>query len=153
MFTSYRAAYAHSPVLTLVASATVLLVLHMVYSYIALQRKFKALGGGRAPPFRSTWIPFGIGFVLQFLKASRERKDHLFWIRNLKENANPNRPYTFEVKVIGRQTIFTADEDNIKAILATQFQDYGKGEQFRKDWHEFLGDSECGRGIRQCALD
>lgn len=29
----------------------------------------------------------------------------------------------------------------MKAILATQFQDYGKGEPFHKDWSEFLGDS------------
>jgi cytochrome P450 len=35
----------------------------------------------------------------------------------------------------------TSDEVNIKAILATQFNDYGKGEQFNKDWHAFLGDS------------
>jgi cytochrome P450 len=26
-------------------------------------------------------------------------------------------------------------------MLATQFQDYGKGENFNKDWHDFLGDS------------
>jgi cytochrome P450 len=37
--------------------------------------------------------------------------------------------------------ILTKDEENIKAILATQFSDYGKGEKFNKDWHPFLGDS------------
>ncbi|KAK0846669.1 hypothetical protein LTR03_006750 [Friedmanniomyces endolithicus] len=35
--------------------------------------------------------------------------------------------------------IFTADEENIKAILASQFADYGKGPQFRIEWKEFLG--------------
>jgi cytochrome P450 len=40
-----------------------------------------------------------------------------------------------------QRVILTADPDNIKAILATQFQDFGKGEQFNKDWHDFLGDS------------
>jgi cytochrome P450 len=35
----------------------------------------------------------------------------------------------------------TADEANIKAILATQFADYGKGADFNRDWHDFLGDS------------
>ena len=35
----------------------------------------------------------------------------------------------------------TKDEENIKAILATQFADYGKGEKFNQDWHAFLGDS------------
>jgi cytochrome P450 len=35
--------------------------------------------------------------------------------------------------------IMTAEPENIKAILATQFKDYGKGERFRKDWFPFLG--------------
>ena len=29
----------------------------------------------------------------------------------------------------------------MKAILATQFGDYGKGKDFNKEWHAFLGDS------------
>lgn len=39
------------------------------------------------------------------------------------------------------RTIFTADPENIKAVLATQFSDYGKGESFHREWKEFLGDS------------
>ncbi|KAI4191103.1 MAG: hypothetical protein L6R41_000324 [Letrouitia leprolyta] len=35
--------------------------------------------------------------------------------------------------------IFTADPENIKAILATQFHEYGKGENFLHDWEDFLG--------------
>lgn len=41
----------------------------------------------------------------------------------------------------GLRCIFTADPENIKAILATQFTDYGKGQPFHDDWREFLGDS------------
>jgi cytochrome P450 len=33
------------------------------------------------------------------------------------------------------------DPENIKAILATQFNDFGKGERFHHQWKEFLGDS------------
>jgi len=33
------------------------------------------------------------------------------------------------------------DPENIKAILATQFGDFGKGEPFHRDWKGFLGDS------------
>ena len=47
-----------------------------------------------------------------------------------------------EAITIRERIIFTSDEENVKAILATQFQDYGKGPQFRKDWKEFLGLSE-----------
>jgi len=41
----------------------------------------------------------------------------------------------------GQRVVFTADPDNIRAILATQFGDYGKGQGFRDDWHPLLGDS------------
>ena len=49
--------------------------------------------------------------------------------------------WTVESAPAGMRVIFTADPDNIKAILATQFGDYGKGEPFHRDWQDFLGDS------------
>lgn len=49
--------------------------------------------------------------------------------------------YTVEACPAGRRIIFTAEPENIKAILATQFTEYGKGEPFRKEWQDFLGDS------------
>lgn len=49
--------------------------------------------------------------------------------------------YTVEARPGGRRVIFTADPENIKAILATQFTDYGKGKPFHDEWKDFLGDS------------
>jgi len=49
--------------------------------------------------------------------------------------------YTVEGTPAGRRCIFTADPENIKAILATQFTDYGKGQPFHREWKDFLGDS------------
>ncbi|RDL34659.1 uncharacterized protein BP5553_07787 [Venustampulla echinocandica] len=49
--------------------------------------------------------------------------------------------YTAEGKPGGRRVVFTADPENIKAILATQFVDYGKGKPFHDEWKDFLGDS------------
>lgn len=49
--------------------------------------------------------------------------------------------WTTETRVAGQRVVFTADPDNIKAMLATQFGDFGKGEPFHREWHEFLGDS------------
>jgi cytochrome P450 len=49
--------------------------------------------------------------------------------------------WTSETRIFELRIIFTADPENIKAILATQFADYGKGEPFHKEWEEFLGDS------------
>lgn len=64
-----------------------------------------------------------------------------FWHKNFMLYGNKNNPYTVEACPGGERIIFTADPENIKAILAAQFNDYGKGEAFNRDWHEFLGDS------------
>ena len=49
--------------------------------------------------------------------------------------------HTFEVNPGGLRVIFTEDPTNIRALLTTQFNDYGKGERFRERWSEFLGSS------------
>jgi hypothetical protein len=49
--------------------------------------------------------------------------------------------YTVEGLPGGLRCIFTADPENIKAVLAAQFQDYGKGKPFHDVWKDFLGDS------------
>lgn len=46
-----------------------------------------------------------------------------------------------EAAPLGLRCLFTAEPENIKAILATQFTDYGKGKPFHKEWKAFLGDS------------
>ena len=60
--------------------------------------------------------------------------------------------YTFEVDCGGERIIVTADPENVKAILATQFNEFGKGEEFNHDWHEFLGDSRIPviKDLRSC---
>ncbi|KAG6041567.1 hypothetical protein E4U41_003583 [Claviceps citrina] len=46
---------------------------------------------------------------------------------------------TVEARFANEHVVFTVDPDNMKAILATQFSDYGKGESFHAEWNEFLG--------------
>ena len=53
----------------------------------------------------------------------------------------PAQSRTIELTMARQRYIFTADPENIKAILATQFEEYGKGETFHEDWKDFLGDS------------
>lgn len=55
-------------------------------------------------------------------------------------SGRPNN-WTVEADILRIRAVFTADPDNIKAILATQFADYGKGLPFHEDWKDFLGDS------------
>jgi hypothetical protein len=70
------------------------------------------------------------------------RRNHEFWFQIFESYGHTKNPYTVEAITIRERIIFTSDEENVKAILATQFQDYGKGPQFRKEWKEFLGLSE-----------
>lgn len=54
--------------------------------------------------------------------------------------ANPRRPLTFQ-SYSGRQdVIFTIDPDNLQAVFARQFHDFGKGQRF-DHLRPFLGDS------------
>ncbi|OHF03813.1 cytochrome P450 [Colletotrichum orchidophilum] len=59
----------------------------------------------------------------------------------LRSGLGKQNPYTFEVSLMGSRTIFTADPENIRAMLATQFNDFGKGQRFRTDWFELMGNS------------
>lgn len=71
---------------------------------------------------------------------SKQNRDLEFW-ETLFSQLPPGRSRTVELKLAGQRFIFTADPENIKAILATQFQDYGKGKPFHEEWKDFLGDS------------
>lgn len=57
------------------------------------------------------------------------------WFENTKNHG------TVEATILSRRTVFTADPVNIKAVLASQFEDFGKGEHFHETWKHFLGDS------------
>lgn len=91
-----------------------------------------------------TWLPLGLDIVYGAVKATIQHKNLDKWLEfysTAKADADGNGSYTCELTVMGRRTVFTSDPENIKAILATQFNDFGKGEIFHKEWQEFLGDS------------
>lgn len=57
-------------------------------------------------------------------------------------NAGQSAPtHTAELTTIVSRVIITDDPENIKAILTSQFADFGKGELFHREWYDFLGDS------------
>ncbi|KAH6644401.1 cytochrome P450 alkane hydroxylase-like protein [Boeremia exigua] len=92
--------------------------------------------GARAP-VRKTYVPMGLDMAYEAVTHALKDKSYEMWTQMFEKWAGPGR-YTIEAG-IGQRVILTAEPENIKAILATQFKDYGKGEQFRKDWHAFLG--------------
>ncbi|KAG7293118.1 hypothetical protein NEMBOFW57_003164 [Staphylotrichum longicolle] len=100
------------------------------------EMKLARLPGARAPKIKSNW-PFGLDFLYNGIRASMKYQNLTLW-RGMFANAGSQ---TVELRVAGRRIVFTADHENIKAILATQFGDYGKGEPFHKEWKPFLGDS------------
>lgn len=122
-------------------SVLILIIACYIISTLRLineNRKIRALGA-RAP-IRPTYLPLGLDFVYGAVKYARENRTLAFWEKSIPLGPVDHN-YTFEFRTIGQRVMFTAEPENIKAILATQFQDYGKGEQFNKDWHDFLGDS------------
>ena len=59
----------------------------------------------------------------------------------LRDFGHPNNPNTVLGPLLFRWSLITTDPENIKAILATQFADYGKGEKFNGEFAPFLGNS------------
>lgn len=102
-------------------------------------RRIRALGG-HAPAI-SSWAPWGLDLVYRTLRAVWNNQAYEMWHGIFYGYGNPSNPYTVESRLGGQRMIFTADPENIKAILAAQFHDYGKGERFNIEWHDFLGDS------------
>ena len=120
-----------------------LLVIVFYYVYLAITSRFEdravAKLGSHAPRVRS-YLPFGVDVVYRMIHHSRHDTDLDFWDWLFARSPN-EQSKTVEVGLARRRWIFTADPENIKAILATQFQDFGKGKQFHEDWRPFLGDS------------
>lgn len=101
--------------------------------------------GSRAPRMR--WYgPYNIGFVAFALWSNSKHKNHESWIHWFKlggKQIGQQYANTVEAILVGERIVLTADDENIKAILATQFSDYGKGAPFNEEWRPFLGHSMC----------
>ncbi|KAM3413724.1 hypothetical protein BST61_g10412 [Cercospora zeina] len=106
-------------------------------SHLDEERRIRKLGS-HAVTIR-THTPLNLGMIAQALYYFSKHRNHEFWVKNFKQTEKLTHPYTTEFVTLGGRMVFTADEENIKAILATQFADYGKGPQFRKEWKDFLG--------------
>lgn len=79
----------------------------------------------------------GFDFIYRAIRSALTHQNLAFWRQMFGET----RSETAEAWLAGRRIVFTIDPENIKAILATQFGDYGKGEPFHQEWKAFLGDS------------
>jgi hypothetical protein len=110
-----------------------LFVVYILYGYYTShleEQRIQKLAGRAAK--RKGRLPFSLDLLFENLQAA-SRHEILEWWQALFDNyGNPNNPYTIEAGDGPRRVILTADPENIKAILATQFQDYGKGANFNR---------------------
>jgi cytochrome P450 len=119
----------------LLGAAVVLLLGYRIVQRFSINARIRKLGA-RAP-VRKTYFPYGLDMAYEVITFALKDETYAMWVGMFQKWCGPGR-YTIEAG-IGERVLLTADPENIKAILATQFKDYGKGEQFRKDWHTFLG--------------
>lgn len=125
------------PFLSLVLLFIVFPTLYFTVSNVLERRAIEKLGA--TPPVVRAKLPFGIDVVLRSVSHTNADTDLDFW--HWLFGWSPNkRSKTVEVSLARERFIFTADPENIKAVLATQFEDYGKGKPFHDDWKDFLGD-------------
>lgn len=84
----------------------------------------------------------GLDFAYLGLTNALKNQNLQFWHWVfVKTGAIENESWTTEVYVNNLRMIMTSSPENIKAVLTGQFDDYGKGEYFHREWSEFLGDS------------
>ncbi|KAL3419033.1 cytochrome P450 52A5 [Phlyctema vagabunda] len=121
-----------SPKTLAIAIVAVFLLLKLK-SWVSDELKIRALGG-HALKIRA-YLPLDLDFIAKAIKWTMAHKNFEGW-----QEFFAGGRWTVEANPGGMRAIFTADPENIKAILATQFTDYGKGEPFHRDWKDFLGD-------------
>jgi cytochrome P450 len=118
-----------------IVSATSL-TLWVVISRVDEHRRIRRLGN-YGPTVHLYW-PLGLDFIYRSIKATLNHDNLEHWRKNVFMAVGS---WTCETRIANQRVVFTADPENIKAILATQFGDYGKGEPFHGEWKDFLGDS------------
>ena len=125
------------PYLTVGYSVPALLVLFVVYSFVsnaASNNRIRRLGT-RAPP-RVTYFPWGLDMLYEVVWHMSHDLNYELWVKMFDRWGKGGN--TVEAGT-GERVILTREPENIKAILATQFKEFGKGEQFHNDFKAFLG--------------
>jgi cytochrome P450 len=114
-----------------------LVIFFVVYKFTnnaVVDRRIRKLGS-RAP-IRTTYLPYDLDMLYDVMTYMLADKNLEMWWMMFRKWGKGG--HTIEAGS-GNRLILTAEPENIKALLATQFKDYGKGEQFHTEWHDFLG--------------
>ncbi|KAK2628894.1 hypothetical protein QTJ16_001997 [Diplocarpon rosae] len=87
------------------------------------------------PPFQKNRYPLGIDQIIRALAADRDKQFPVDTIKRMSDVG----AITYRYSVLGNRNIFTADEKNIQAILASQFSDFDLGPTRRGNFWPLLG--------------
>lgn len=116
------------------AYVVILIVAHYGYTYINYEIRQRKQKARFANPLKAG--PFGLTFVSEMMALSKSYRTYELFCDRAKKYGD-----TYGLWVFGHHIIVTNEPENIKAVLATQFSDFGgKGAQFKARWAQFLGD-------------
>ncbi|KAJ4352023.1 uncharacterized protein N0V89_007369 [Didymosphaeria variabile] len=88
-----------------------------------------------AKQYTSKYTIFGIDHFLSNMKAYREHKLLESWTRIL----TSNNAHTMTVKMVGQTIYWTDDPDNVKAMLAVNFDQWSLGQERIQQMSAYLG--------------
>lgn len=109
-------------------------VLERLYR-VVIQWRLRMRTGGAAPSqTQPWWDPYGLGALWGATRLSTNMRNYEHF-RGMIEAGGP----TMMAEILGSKTVITVEPENIKAILATQFDQYGKGQKFTSAFRDFLG--------------
>lgn len=105
-----------------------LFAFYKIYRFFHLRSLLKKFNAKPYTNYRNNG-PFGLSFALEISKTRKQGTfpSHVYKLFN--ETKNP-KVKTISMSVMGKPTTLTADPENIKAILATQFNEFGTGQRF-----------------------
>ncbi|KAB8211981.1 cytochrome P450 [Aspergillus parasiticus] len=97
------------------------------------QRRYAKSHNCQRPPQADSGF-FGIANYMQIKKAAKESR----WVEYMADRHSINGT-TFQQMILGQQLTSTIEPENIKALLATQFNDFSLGTR-HKQFYPLLGD-------------
>lgn len=112
------------------------IIIYHIVGRVDEEIRLRRTGGLRASYYPGR-LPLNIDLVYKTVVANAKFQNLQHWQQIFRDAGQ----HTAEFRVLNRRIIFTDDVENIKAILAAQFGDYGKGEPFHREFAPFLGDS------------
>ncbi|KAI2637248.1 cytochrome P450 monooxygenase CYP539B5 [Hypomontagnella submonticulosa] len=116
-----------------------------VLAYYVVQRtrhelRIRKIGGVRAPSLATNPLTATSWFF--YAAKAQMRNQLLEHYNSFYEKATPECPNCIEIQILPRERyLLTRDPEHVKAVLTTQFSDFGKGPRFHELWRPFLGDS------------